>query len=142
MKTLVTLALALALPVAAHAETGRLIDLAVTGTMQMQGVNMPIPQMVREVCMPAKQLDPRNLSRDSHRCTVSNYQAAGDTVSFHLTCQGAGVTNGDGVFHHHADGGMDGKMHTVSDMHGHSMTMDANYLGTPKGSCDYQPPKS
>lgn len=148
MKTLAALvacaSLACALspaPARAQAQNGRLIDFTVSGTMQMPGMTMPIPTTSREICTRPDQLDPRALAREHQNCTVSNYQASGGTISFHLSCQSPrGVMNSDGVFHHHADGGFDGKLHSVADMQGHAMTMDANYLGTPKGSCTYQPP--
>ncbi len=135
----------IATPLLAQTEPGNLMKVTVTSKMQMPGMaNMPARTSSETVCTSVKKPDPRQLMKKNKNCTVSNYQQAGGTISYHMACTGRMQMSGDGKFEMLSGGNVRGQiqMHMANSAGGRTMSMKMSYDGQRIGSCEYTPPKA
>lgn len=135
--------LALVTAPAAASEPGNMMKMTTTTHMSMAGMPAMGPMAhTMNVCTSAKKPDPTAAMKNQKECTFSNYQAVGDTISYHAVCAGHMQMSGDAKFQILPDQGIRGRIHFVGNNGGHPMTMDMDFDGQRIGGCDYTPPKS
>lgn len=128
-----------AMPSFAQRESGDLMQMTGTSTMQIPGMGaMPPHTFTYQKCVPTKkpkQPDPRGIFP---HCTVSNFKRVGDDISGHVSCPGPPSISGDGHFTWSGDS-FHGQAHMTGTIQGQPISADQTLNGQRIGSCAYTP---
>lgn len=134
--------------VPALAAGGNLVELTIQTEEHMpdmpQMVSIPPQTVTRKVCIGAGRFDPQQLlkAQSNTDCKLTHYKMSGDVITFDESCTQPATVTSHGEFHVSDSGDFSGKMHTVMNAAGHSVSVDSSYQGKKVGSCDYTPPKA
>jgi hypothetical protein len=134
-----TLTLLLTLPLSAVG--GELFQLTAHSQEQVMGRTISVPAVSRNICMPAKKLDPHRLmaNKRGSDCKVDDYNDKGDVVTYSVSCTKPEKVESTGTFHRHPDSGFDGKIQNTLVAQGMTVHVITKYTGKPIGHCNYKP---
>lgn len=128
---------------ASASEPGNMMKITTTTDMNMTGLpSMGPMKHSMNVCTSVQKPDPAQMMKGQKDCKVSNYEQAGDIISYRMECTGQMQMSGDGKIQMLPDSGIHGTIHVTGNASGRPMTMDMVFEGQRIGACDYTPPTS
>jgi len=128
--------MAFAIPGAAQAAPGNLMEMTVTSKMNGMGTGAPHTSKYT-TCVATDKPDARAMFEDMG-CTVSNYKQVGNDISGRVTCPGPPPMNGEGHYSW-AGGNFHGQVHLTGTANGQTLSADNTLDGKKIGSCSYTP---